>query len=97
MTSRSGTTTDDNVALAAKTRRGRNPPHQKIFQKSKYKGNFKGKVFDMSKIKCFHCNKTRHFAKDCRSKKRGFQKGKHHASTAKEGGSGKKASESPER
>ena len=27
MTSRSGTATDDTVALATKTRRGRNPPH----------------------------------------------------------------------
>jgi hypothetical protein len=89
------------VALAAKTRRGKNsPPHKhfhKNFQKRKYKGNFQGKGFDMSRIKCFTCNKMGHYAKDCRSKKKGFCKGKHHASTVEEGGSGKKASESPER
>jgi len=96
MTARTGTTNIDNVALAAKTRRGRKPP-QKHFQKNKYKGNFKGKDFDMSKIICFNCNKKGHYARDCRSKKRGFHKGKHHASTAEEGGSGQKASESPKR
>ena len=83
------------VVLAAKTRRGKNSPPQKYFhknfQKSKYKGNFQGKVFDMSRIKCFT------YAKDCRSKKKGFCKGKHHAPIVEEGGSGKKASESPER
>jgi hypothetical protein len=88
------------VALAAKTRRGKNSPLQKHFhknfQKNKYKGNFQGKGFNMSRIKCFTCNKMGHYAKDCRSKKKGFCKGKHHGSTV-EGGSGKKASESPKR
>jgi hypothetical protein len=55
------------VVLTAKTRRGKNSSPQKHFhknfQKSKYKGNFQGKVFDMSRIKCFIYNKMGHCRK----------------------------------
>ena len=54
----------------------------KNFQKDKTSVGFKGKKFDISKVRCFSCQKLGHFAKDCKSKKqRGF-KGKYHASTA---------------
>ena len=55
-----------------------------IFQKDKTKGSYKGKNFDISKVKCFNCLKMGHFAKDCRSKKKGNFKGKHQASVATE-------------
>jgi hypothetical protein len=101
MTTRSGPSTEENVALAAKTRRGKKTSSQKNFhknfQKDKFKGTFKGKGFDMSKVKCFNCNKMGHFAKDCRSKKKDYHKGKHHASTAEEEESGKKTSGSPKK
>ena len=40
-------------------------------QKRKGKKNFKGKLkFDMSKIKCYNCNKMGHYARDFFSGKR---------------------------
>jgi hypothetical protein len=101
MTMRSGPSNEENVVMAAKTRRGKKSSSQKNFhknfQKDKFKGTFKGKGFDMSKVKCFNCNKMGHFAKDCRYKKKDYHKGKHHASTVEEEESGKKTSGSPKK
>ena len=51
------------------------------FQKKKLKIGYRGKNFDLSRVRCLNYQKLGHFAKDCRSNKKDF-KGKHHASTA---------------
>ena len=81
---------EDHLALSAKfKRRGRRPfPHrnpQKNIQKENPNPGFRGKKFDMSKVKCYNCDKIGHFSKDCRGKKKGnFNKEKHYASTVQE-------------
>ena len=51
----------DNLALAAKTKRFKKPfPQQKKGKKPQ--GNFS----DMSKIECYTCHKFGHYARDCR-------------------------------
>ena len=55
-----------------------------FIQKKKGNSGYKGKNFDVSKVKCFNCQKMGHFAKDCWSKKKRNFKGKHHASTTAE-------------
>ena len=54
----------------------------KVDLQEKTKTRYKGKKFDISKVRCFNCQKLGHFAKDCRSKKKKDFKGKHHASTS---------------
>jgi hypothetical protein len=49
--SRNGTSKEENLALAARTRRGR----RFTPQKEKNRGSFKGKEFDMTRVKCFNC------------------------------------------
>jgi hypothetical protein len=67
---------EENLSLAANTKKGKG---KKFFQKSKGKGNLKGKPkYDMSKIICYNFNKPRRYAKDCFNEKR---KGRYHAST----------------
>ena len=80
---KSGPPKEDHAALATKFSKRKRSFAPKKFQKVKTSAGFKGKKFDISKVKCFSCQKLGHFAKDCRSKKqkRGF-KGKFHASTA---------------
>jgi hypothetical protein len=54
--SRNGTSKEENLALVARTRKGRRfTPQKKFPQKEKNKNSFKGKEFDMSKVKCFNC------------------------------------------
>lgn len=62
--------------------KGKKSFNPKRFQKEKIKTGYKGKNFDISKVRCFNCQKLGHFAKDCRSNKKKYYKGKHHASTA---------------
>ena len=82
---KSGPPKEDHAALATKFSKRKRSFAPKKFQKDKTSAGFKGKKFDISKVRCFSCQKLGHFAKDCRSKKqRGF-KGKHHASTTAEG------------
>jgi hypothetical protein len=54
--SRNGTSKEENLALATRTRRGRRfTPQKKFPQKEKSKGSFKWKEFDMTRVKCFNC------------------------------------------
>ena len=78
---KSGPSREDHVALTSKTTKGKMTFNPKKFQKEKLKTAYGGKNFDLSRVRCFNCQKLGHFAKDCRSKKKDF-KGKHHASTA---------------
>ena len=81
---------EDHLALSAKfKRRGRRPSSHRSTQKNIQKDNpnlgFRGKRFDMSKVKCYNCDKIGNISKDCRAKKRGnYNKEEHYASTAKE-------------
>ena len=81
---------EDYLALSAKfKRRGRRPSSHRSTQKNIQNDNpnpgFRGKRFDMSKVKCYNCDKIGHFSKHCRGKKRGsYNKEKHYASIAKE-------------
>lgn len=70
---------EEHVAFAARTKKGKRTFGQKKFQKEKSKGGYKGKHFDISKVKCFNPQKMGHLSKDCMSKKKGDFKGKHHA------------------
>jgi hypothetical protein len=64
--SRNGTSKEENLALTTRTRRGKIFTSQKKFpQKEKSKGGFKGKDFDMTRVKCYNCQRKGHFAKDC--------------------------------
>ena len=56
---------------------------------------FKGKSFDVSKVKCYSRNKMGHFAKDYWSKRKTQKRGKHHASTTEDDESKKKQKGSP--
>ena len=56
---------EDNLALAAKTKKFKKPfPQQKKGKKPQ--GNFS----DMSKVECYSCHKFGHFARDCRQNKK---------------------------
>ena len=58
-------TKEGNLALAAKTKKFKNPFHQ---QKKGKKPQ--GKFSDMSKVECYSCYKFGHFARDCRQNKK---------------------------
>lgn len=74
---RSGPSQKENLALAASTEKGKGKRFS--HQKNKGKRNFKGnQKTNMSKIKCYNCNKMGHYARHCFSKKR---KGRFHAFT----------------
>ena len=81
---------EDHLALSSKfKRRGRRPSSHRSTQKNIQKDNpnpgFRGKRFDMSKVKCYNYDKIGHFSKDYIAKKIGSHyKEKHYASTAKE-------------
>jgi hypothetical protein len=47
-------------------------------QKEKDSGGYKGKEFDISRVRCFNCQKKGHFARDCPKLRKGH-KGKFHA------------------
>ena len=58
-------TKENNLALAAKTKKFKKPfPQQKKAKKPQ------GKFFDMSKVECYNCHKFGHFAKECRKTKK---------------------------
>ena len=81
---KSGPPQEDHAALAARFSKRKTSFTPRMFQKDKTLAGYKGKKFDVSRVRCFSCQKLGHFAKDCRSKKqRGF-KGKYHPSTAVE-------------
>jgi len=88
MATRSDPPKEEHSALAAKFKGRRRSSSQKGFQKNfqeNTKGAFKGKSFDISKVKCYNSNKMGHFARDYRSKKKGnYKRGKHHASTTED-------------
>lgn len=69
-----GPSQEENLALTTSTKKGKG----KRFSRQKSKGrNFKGKQkLNMSKIKCYNCNKMGQYVRDCYSKKR---KGRLHA------------------
>jgi hypothetical protein len=80
--SRNGTSKEENRALATRIRRGRRfTPQKKFFQKEKSKGSFKRKEFDMTRVKCFNCQRKGHFARVCPKIRKG-NKGKYRASIA---------------
>ena len=60
---------EDNLALAAKTKKFKKPSSQ---QKKGKKPQ--GKFFDVSKVECYNCHKFRHFARDCRQTKKKFKR-----------------------
>ena len=70
---------EENLALAASTNKGGGIrfPSQKSKGK-KFKEN--QRKLDLSKIRCYKCQKFGHFAKDFPNQKRKF-KGRHHASS----------------
>ena len=62
-------TKEENLALAIKTKKFKNPSSQ---QK---KGNKpQGKFFDVSKVESYNCHKFGHFARDCRQTKKKFKR-----------------------
>ena len=65
--SRIGSSKEENVALTAKTKKGKRFPSRKKFsvQREKDRGGFRGKDFDISKVRCFHCQKKGHFIRNC--------------------------------
>ena len=73
-------TKEENLALRAKTKKGRKPFAPKKSLHTKKKEIDKG--FDKSKLLCFYCQKLGHFIRDCHVKKR--KEGRFHASTAVE-------------
>jgi len=74
---RSGPSNEENISLTTNTKKGKGKKFS--FQKNKGR-KFKGKrkANDLSKIRCFNCQKFSHYAKDCLDQ-RGKYKGKHHA------------------
>lgn len=67
-------TSREHHALATKTRRrGRRPSSQRSTQESSHKDNpkfaYRGKSFDMSKVKCFNCNRIEFLLKTADPKK----------------------------
>eukprot|EP00253_Pinus_taeda_P030511 PITA_30511 len=56
---------EENCALAAKTKKGKN--------KKASHSSAKGKKQDMSKVKCFHCHQHKHYATNCPQKKKNKQ------------------------
>lgn len=67
---------EENLALAANTKKGGKKFYSQKRKFKKFKGNLK--QLDMSKIRCYECQKLGHFAKDYYNNKRKF-KGRHHA------------------
>ena len=64
---------EDNLALAAKTKKFKKP-----FPQQKKGKNHQGKFFDMSNVECYNCHKFGHFAKDCRQAKKNLSEGLKH-------------------
>eukprot|EP00253_Pinus_taeda_P007531 PITA_07531 len=56
---------EENFTLAAKAKKGKN-------MQASHSGA-KGKKYDMSKVKCFHCHQHRHYATNCPQKKKNKQ------------------------
>jgi hypothetical protein len=68
------------IALTARTKNGKRflSPKKFSIQKEKDSGGYKGKEFDISRVKCFNCQKKSHFAKNYPKSRKGH-KGKFHA------------------
>ena len=66
------------LTLIAKIRKFKNLSPQKKKGKKP-----QGKHIDVSKVECYNCHKTGHFAKDCRQPKRNFKR-RFQASVAEE-------------
>ena len=92
--SRIGFSKEENVALTAKTKKGKRFPSRKKFsaQREKDRGGFRGKDFDITKVRCFHCQKKGHFIRNC-PKLRKAHKGKFHVDVVEEKETYKKKSE----
>jgi hypothetical protein len=67
---------DDNLALIGQTKKGKGKGHDKGKGKSKDSTSQTGKK-DLSKIKCFKCQKKGHYASQCPDKKKGKGKQQH--------------------
>jgi hypothetical protein len=76
--SQNGTSKEEKLALAARTRKGRRFTQRKFPQKEKSKNSFKGREFDMTRVKCFNYQQKGHFARDCPKIRKGH-KGKYPA------------------
>ena len=83
--SRNGPSKEENLALTTRTRRGKRFTSQKKFppQKEKSRGGFKGKDFDITRVKCYNYQQKGHFARDCPKIRKGHM-GKYRASIAAE-------------
>ena len=55
--SRTSSSKEEHVALTTKSKKGKIFPYQKksFVQREKSKVGFKGKDFDINKVRCFHC------------------------------------------
>lgn len=94
--SKASSSKEEHVALTTKSKKGKIFSYQKksFVQREKSKAGFKGKDFDINKVRRFHCQKRGHFKKDCPELRKG-RKGKFHATAAaeeeEEGSSGRKS------
>ena len=73
-------TKEENLALMARTKKGRKPFSPKKYFHTKKKEITKN--FEKTKFKCYYYGKKGHFARECNKRKK--DEGKFHASTAVE-------------
>lgn len=92
--SRIDSSKEENVALTTKKKKGKRFPSRKKFfaQREKDIGGFRGKDFDITKVRCFHCQKKGLFIRNCRKLRKGH-KGKFHVDVAEEKETYKKSEE----
>jgi hypothetical protein len=72
---KTGSSKEDNIALTARTKKGKRFPSRKklSIQKEKDSGGYKDKDFDISRVRCFNCQKKAHFARNSSKSRKGHK------------------------